>query len=83
MDRSKFSGVSASLKDIRNNLKGYKDIGKLLEMIGVEQENEENKVGGNVYQREKVVKEIESEINTQIKDVQKTTAKKILARFLK
>lgn len=30
-----------------------------------------------------MVKEIETGINAQLKDVQKTTAKKILSRFLK
>eukprot|EP00347_Sterkiella_histriomuscorum_P003963 403362266 len=83
MDKSKFSGVNVQLKDIKNSMRGFKDISKLLEYMGIDEENDDGMMEGNVHQREQVVKQIENDMNAQMKDVQKTTAKKILARFMK
>ncbi|CDW88739.1 UNKNOWN [Stylonychia lemnae] len=79
-DRSRFSGVSQALQKIKKSMKGHKDAAKFLEFMGL---NEDDDDENNLEEREKVVSEIESSINNQIKNVQNTTAKKILARFLK
>ena len=57
-------------------MKGFKEMRKLFDFIGIDP----HKTGmlGDGIGKDVMMQQIENEINSQIKDVQKTTAKKII-----